>query len=292
MPDSKSKIFTEIISSINSKACNVIKYTFYKDDGSVFVSTMGADNTEKMGKLVKFYSREMQINNYFVQEGGVYHLILYRVATSVFLLVITDTDVDETTRTLLDVFMKFGARLDKIYHDAPVSFDMITRYVIISQGLEMGPEPVAIFPPDIPQDVRMKIALKSMLLLTAEREGAIRGIPATIPFIEFHAMGVIFLFDVPDENARGGAYDSCISILVDESYRPAIYENMFELETVCIEGSEMIRGGESYQDVITFIFERLSSIELIKTRTVEIEGLMKDQLKRIQKELGPAIGRK
>jgi hypothetical protein len=188
----------------------------------------------------------------------------------------------------MNIYNQFYEKLDDQFHEVPDTFKKITNYVVISQAREMGPEPIGAFPKEVPDNILMKIAVKSMLMLTAERQGAIRGIPATIPFLEYHAMGVIFLFDVADENARGGAYDSCISILVDESYRPAIYENMFYLENICIDAAEKVRANEKFDSVINHVLNELDNISLkkdMKRRSLEIESLMKNQLKRINKEL-------
>ena len=134
-----------------------------------------------------------------------------------------------------------------------------------------------------------------MLLLTAEKEGAVRGIPAIIPFIEYNSIGVLYLFDVPNAEARGGAYDSCISILVDEAYRPVVYENMYAIETACNEASEMIKNIDTkstieYNEVIDFLITKLDGIDLRKAgsrgKNREIEGIMKEQIKRISKEIG------
>ncbi len=268
--------------------CNLVKYCFYRDDGTTLFSTLTAENTDKMGRFVKFYSRDMLINNYFVQEAGNHHMILYRLSKAVFILIITSDDTQSITAKLMHVFTKYSERLDQAFHDVPGSFKDIIRYLLISQALDMGPEPVAAHPADMPQDMLMKISMKSMLMLTAERQGAIRGIPATIPFIEYHAMGIIFLFDVPHRDARGGAYDSCISILVDESYRPVIYEHMFAIENACIEAADLVRARAAFPDVIQLLIDRCASIVLKKgesRKDKELEGLMKDQVRRFTREL-------
>nr|MDO8117591.1 hypothetical protein [Candidatus Sigynarchaeota archaeon] len=286
MNDARQLVLEDIVR--DCAECNLVKYCFYRDDGTALSSTLTADNTEKMGRFVKFYSREMLINNYFVQEAGNHHMILYRLSRAVFILVITTDETQSITGTLMRVFTKYSDRLDQAFHDVPGSFKDIIRYILVSQALDMGPEPVAAHPSDMPQDMLMKISMKSMLMLTSERQGAIRGIPATIPFIEYHAMGVIFLFDVPHQDARGGAYDSCISILVDESYRPVIYEHMFAIENACIEAADLIRAKKDFKPVIDLILDRCSSIILKKgetSRGAELEGLMKDQMKRISKDL-------
>ncbi|MFX0100061.1 MAG: hypothetical protein ACFFCS_10815 [Candidatus Hodarchaeota archaeon] len=266
------------------KTCILTKYMFCSDDGTIISSTMSTDNTAKMGKIVKFYSRQMKVNNYFLQKSGGMKLFLYRISNSLFLIFISDTDPDAVVDCLMDIFKKYSKALDAAYREVPDSFKKIVKYLILSQSGEMGPEPIACYPDNIDEGEKMKISMKSMLLLTSERDGAIRGIPATIPFIEYYAMGIIFLFDVPDQTARGGAFDSCISILVDEAYRPAIYENMFALENVCIEGANMIRNHVALDDVIQYILMKLEMIDLSsaeKRKIVEIEKFMKEQLKTI-----------
>nr|MDO8110012.1 hypothetical protein [Candidatus Sigynarchaeota archaeon] len=290
MVDAKTALLEEIAKELKD-TCKIIKHTFYKDDGSVLLSNMNQENKDRMGKLVKFFSREMQVNNYFEQDSANVHLILYKVAQSVFLVVISESSTEVVTNNIMDVFKKYAKRLDLLYHEAPNTFKKITRYIVISQALAVGPEPVGIYPDDIPQEIRMKVSMKSMLLLTNEKEGAIRGIPATIPFIEYRSMGVIYLFDVPNTEARGGAYDSCISILVDESYRPAIYENMYAIESACLEASELIKNGKSgkeFKDIIDFLLGKLDNIDLRKVsgrKSTEIESIMKEQAKRISREL-------
>lgn len=279
-------VIGEIVDEITS-SIDVIKYSFYKDDGSVISSTMQEENTGKMAKLVKFYSRQMQLNNYFVQDSGETHLVLYRVSRSIFILLISTASIESITNVLVQIHTSFAEQLDAFYH-IPDTFEKITRHVVISQALDMGPEPVATWPEGMHNDMKMKIAMKSMLLLTAERDGAIRGIPATIPFIEYKSMGIIYLFDVPHPGARGGAHDSAISILVDEGYRPAIYENMYSLETTCQEAADAMRSGASLASVIDSMLVKLGDIQLKKNegrKAAEIQKIMKEQVKRITREL-------
>ncbi|MHA1680200.1 MAG: hypothetical protein ACTSUE_04280 [Promethearchaeota archaeon] len=280
-------IFIEIAHLLEEE-CDVLKYAFLLDDGETLTTTMSDENTTRISKTIKFYSRKMLVNNYFNQDSGGINFVLYRLSNSVFLSFICKTPLDKLIISLTNIFHKYSKLLDNIFHKVPDSFREITKYVVISQGLSMGPEPVAWYPDDAPDNIRMKIAMKSMLMLTAEREGAIRGIPATIPFIEYYSMGVIFLFDTPDPGARGGAYDSCISILVDESYRPAIYENMFALENICSDAAKSIRDGTSKKAVIDSILSSLEGINLSNAgrRAYEIEQLMKGQLKKITENLG------
>nr|MDO8087412.1 hypothetical protein [Candidatus Sigynarchaeum springense] len=289
MVDAKTALLEDIAKELGTK-CKILKYAFYMDDGSPVLSTMSQENTEKMGKLVKFNSRQMAINNYFEQSQNKMLLILYRLAESVFLVVISESSTAQVTEQLMELFKRYAKRLDILFHEVPNTFKKITRYIIIAQALAVGPEPVAVYPDDIPSDVSMKIAVKSMLMLTAEKQGAIRGIPATIPFIENKAMAVIYLFDVPSKDARGGAYDSCICILVDESYRPAIYENMYAIENSCVEASEMVKAGKDFKEIVDFLLKKLDGIDLRRQgdgrRSPEIEGIMKEAAKRISRELG------
>ncbi len=288
MVDAKTALLEDIAKELAAK-CKILKHAFYTDDGSPVLSNMSQENTEKMGKLVKFNSRQMQINNYFEQNQNKMLLVLYRLSESVFLVVISESQTDQVTAQLMEVFKRYAKRLDILFHEVPNTFKKITRYLIISQALAAGPEPVATYPDDIPSDISMKIAVKSMLMLTAEKQGAIRGIPATIPFIEYQGMAVIYLFDVPNKDARGGAYDSCISILVDESYRPAIYENMYAIENSCIEASEMVKAGNDFKGIVDFLLKKLDGIDLRRPadgrRSPEIEGIMKEAAKRISREL-------
>jgi hypothetical protein len=285
MVDAKTALLEEIAKELGNK-CKILKYSFYKDDGTVLLTVMTPENTDKMGKLVKFYSRQMQINNYFEQTQSNVLLILYRLSESVFLVVISESKTEQVTAPLMEIFTRYSKRLDLLFHEAPNTFKKITRYLIISQALAVGPEPVAVYPDDTSQEIRLKISMKSMLLLTAEKQGAIRGIPATIPFIEYKGMAVIYLFDVPNKDARGGAYDSCISILVDESYRPVIYENMFAIENACVEAADQIKAGKDFKQVVDFLLGKLDNITLTKVgkKTAEIEGIMKDAAKRIARE--------
>ncbi|MHA1368454.1 MAG: hypothetical protein ACTSWN_01315 [Promethearchaeota archaeon] len=280
-------ILDEILTDLKTD-CDITSYAFFKDDGRILSSKMSEENTKKMGKIVKFYSRQMKVNNYFVQETGSVQLILYRISSSVFFVFISKTALETIINSLTRLFEKYSEKLNKFFQETPDNFQQIVKYILISQSREMGPEPVAYYPPDIDDSTKLKITLKSMLLLTAEREGAIRGIPATIPFIEYYAMGVIFLFDIPDPKARGGAYDSCISILVDESYRPAIYENMYALENTCIEAADMMKKGQDLNSIMKFILAKLRLINLRKAhdkKKKEIESLMKEQLKIISRDL-------
>ena len=102
--------------------------------------------------------------------------------------------------------------------------------VVFSYFGEEGPAPKYHFP-DIDLRTRHLVGLKSLSLLAGEVTGGYQGpqLASIIPFPHQHTSCAVFLFEIPDPDARAGRVDASISILFQDSYSPVIYKTIQEI---------------------------------------------------------------
>ncbi|MHA1797774.1 MAG: GTP-binding protein [Candidatus Helarchaeota archaeon] len=102
--------------------------------------------------------------------------------------------------------------------------------VIFSFFGEEGPAP-KYHHPDIDLRTRHLVGLKSLSLLAGEVTGGYDRptLASIIPFPHLKTSCAVFLFEIPDPNARAGRIDASISILFQDSYSPVIYKTIEEL---------------------------------------------------------------
>ncbi|NHI91499.1 MAG: GTP-binding protein [Candidatus Lokiarchaeota archaeon] len=102
--------------------------------------------------------------------------------------------------------------------------------VIFSYFGEEGPAP-KYHHPDIDLRTRHLVGLKSLSLLAGEVTGGYQRpkLASIIPFPHLKISCVVFLFEIPDPDARASRVDASISILFQDSYSPVIYKTIEEL---------------------------------------------------------------
>ena len=102
--------------------------------------------------------------------------------------------------------------------------------VIFSFFGEEGPAPKYHYP-DIDLRTRHLVGLKSLSLLAGEVTGGYDRpkLASIIPFPHLKISCVVFLFEIPDPEARANRVDASISILFQDSYSPVIYKTIEEL---------------------------------------------------------------
>jgi len=102
--------------------------------------------------------------------------------------------------------------------------------IVFSYFGEEGPAPKYHFP-DIDLRTRHLVGLKSLSLLAGEVTGGYKGpqLASIIPFPHQQTSCAVFLFEIPDPDARAGRVDASISILFQDSYSPVIYKTIHEI---------------------------------------------------------------
>ena len=129
-----------------------------------------------------------------------------------------------------------------------ISLASIIKAIIFTVTTEQGPEMMDFkFNNSLLDDKdAYKIAMKSMLNLTDELEGAKKKVLFFQPFLMYDSLGISYLFQIPFPGARGGAFDSALTILVDFKHRAVIYSLYKEIENILY----------SYEPNITVEFQK------------------------------------
>ncbi|GAB4308209.1 MAG: hypothetical protein Kow0069_06280 [Promethearchaeota archaeon] len=207
------------------------KYALLLSNGVIVDGSIDEGVLLKVTRLVKTMCDKVRPHYYVVQKK----LLVYRVTEHVFLVLLASKfPGDDDLRVFLGEFASlYAAALAKAYPKPPTTLGEMVRLVVVSIAQDLGPEPLGWAPPDASHDLVLDVSMKSLLLLAGELEGASKAVLSYRPFPSSNAVGIIYLFDVPDEAARGGAYDSCISILVDYENRGVAYQKAEAVEKVC-----------------------------------------------------------
>jgi hypothetical protein len=143
----------------------------------------------------------------------------------------------------------------------------ILKSTIFSMSKETGPEPIAWRPTSMKETEILNISMKTMLTLTGEINGANKKMVSMQPFLQYDALGIIYLFQIPFEGARGNAFDSSITLLVNYGDRAIIYEKHNELEAILDDFSVLFTdkyieyAGQSLKEQKTVFTELLKQLE-------------------------------
>ncbi|MHA1265066.1 MAG: hypothetical protein ACTSRS_07490 [Candidatus Helarchaeota archaeon] len=117
--------------------------------------------------------------------------------------------------------------------------------LVYSKFLDIGPEVIASFP-NLEAKKQSAIALKSLNLFAAEG-GRVPESISVIPFTKFGQIGVVKCFEIADENARGGARDATLTILVNENFNNLVLRFIDDLDKLLTHISGRILVNEQVQ---------------------------------------------
>ena len=161
-------------------------------------------------------------------------VVIFR-ATENFLLILLTRSSEASIHRVLEIFMnEFAMALSNRYAVLPNSILDLIKFGIFSVARQAGPEPIGWLARDYELDEKavFKYSLSSMMVLMNEVEGAKHRILNFHPFIGDKLLGMIFLFQIPLGEARGGAFDATILVTADFEDRAIIYQHHNELERV------------------------------------------------------------
>jgi len=179
---------------------------------------------------------------------------------------------------------------------------------------DIGPMPIAWFP-KVEQKTLSAIALKSINLFAAEG-GKVPENVSVIPFSAFNQMGCVKCLEVPDSNARGGARDATLTILVNEEYNNLVLRHIDDLDKLLthvagriLVNEQVNAAEEDLQRVIKESFDFLAEnvnifialeqdreqfldqprIKQLKKMISEVETLIEDYIKDVDKFAGEEV---
>ncbi|MBD3353890.1 MAG: hypothetical protein GF364_20575 [Candidatus Lokiarchaeota archaeon] len=270
----------------------VPKYAFVLQNGTILKSTIKEDSLLKVTQIISNICEKMKIKTYIHTKK----LYIYRITEHFLIFLLTDLEPSEIEPLLLNLFEKYNLKINRAYSELPKSFGSIIKSVIFSMSRAAGPQPVTWYPPDFDESEAFKISMKAMLNLANEVDGASKEMLAFQPFIQYDALGIVYLFQIPFENARGNAYDSCITILADYNERAIIYEKNQELERILAKTSQMLRTkflenvdetGENIdsdllQPTVSKFVDSLENLSLVISKSDKIMFEMMDSINKLK----------
>jgi hypothetical protein len=204
----------------------VPKYAFVLSNGTILKSTIAEENLLKMTNVISNICEKLKVGSY-LHTGKLY---IFRITEYFFIFFLTDLDEKSIEHLLSDINERFSVKIARSYSQTPKTFKSIIKGIVFSMARAAGPEPLYWIPQDLSEKDAFLVSMKTLLNLTGEIEGAHKEMLSFQPFIQYNALGIVFLFQIPFNSARGKAFDSCITILADYNDRAIIYEKNKHLE--------------------------------------------------------------
>lgn len=93
--------------------------------------------------------------------------------------------------------------------------ELITGIIYSKFNEKMGPKAFAWYPPNLSEEVKKIISLKTIDILSGE-SGKISKFLAAIPFPSVNSKGLVKSFEIKDVTKRGGAIDASLTLLFNE----------------------------------------------------------------------------
>lgn len=130
----------------------------------------------------------------------------------------------------------------------------IIKSIVLSIFDEKGPTPAIYWPVDLEESARLLIAMKTISLLMGDaiyQDGTgTEGINyfGILPFPDLGWKGLTYFFLIADENARGNAKATTITILIDDDKKTFLYDNMKYLRVIIDKTATKIQNAEDLED--------------------------------------------
>ena len=212
---------TQILNSFSKKwACLL-------SNGTIVATTLPDQSLAKSRtlRILKRIIPETQVGSHIFYSD----LVVYRPTTDFFIFVIGRYPRNMVKERFSEISRMYKG-IDKEYKKETKSYDVKLKLVLFSMNLDEGPTPIFYMPKSFDDAILYKVCMKSMLALSIEKEGATKSMVSFQPFVDIKSLGIVYTFQFEDEQARGGAYDCAITILVDYKYRALIYESYEAIE--------------------------------------------------------------
>ena len=218
---------------------NFPKYALILTNGTILDTSLDMNVITKIFPTISSIIDQLDVDYMFINEP----VYIYRFTENFLLILLTRADESVVSRFLERLSRKYRWQIEQQYKKLPNSLEPFIKFVIFSVARKMGPEPVAwvIKDENVSEDKIFTYSVSSMMLLINELSGAHKRVLNFHPFISDDLLGAIFLFQIPFEEARGGAFDSSIMLGVDYGIRALLYQKHYDLERIMsISGDELV----------------------------------------------------
>lgn len=147
--------------------------------------------------------------------------------------------------------------------------ESILKGLLISRFGDKGPEPIACYPDQFNIIELTEISVKAISILAGE-DGVIP-LPenlSVLPIPKLHLTAVVYVFEIPNPQARGGVEVGTASILFNEKYSSVIYKTMEDLvKLISPINNFIIKPLQKKENISSIVKRFFNSIEdFIKNR--------------------------
>ena len=270
-------------------------FAILKDTGKILLS----DFEDKI--LLPIVERSASIFSH-IGLHEYYHkppLYIYRLSENLLLLLISRESELIIEELFEDITTKYSEILAKKYSGTSQTLNDLISTIIFGTARQMGPEPIAaVTKKTLEEDKLDRLTMAAMMVLTGELGGAKKRLINFHPFISHNLFGIIYLFQIPLEKARGYAFDSALILLTELENRAIVYNFHNELEKMLSkfadaiveefikQASEDIHGPlpdlEEFQKILGRIFLKLDKLIVDAKTSEETQVEMLDALRSLK----------
>ncbi|HMF33466.1 MAG TPA: hypothetical protein VKK79_18720 [Candidatus Lokiarchaeia archaeon] len=244
-------------------------------DGAVLFSNFEEDAVYPLVRYVQSLIPLLETGSFVRQD----YFVALRLSSNVFICVVTNLLDAEIVPLFARIYDNYAEDFDILYPSPPTTIRDICQGVLFSMAKAEGPEPIAWVPESHTYGDVTEFAIKSLLELAGESGGAQHAVISLRPFLSENLLGLIYLFDIPADEARGHAYDSSITILVDYSTRAFIYEVTTKIELLCQQAAdELISSWQDKDQCIQILSQLEESLGKFPLRVSTVSEDIKEEM--------------
>jgi hypothetical protein len=201
------------------------------NNGTILKSTLEEKLILKIIPLLQIIMKELAIHQILSKQPWAF----YRVTENIFVIVATRTREPVLQRMFDQFTLVYEEKLKARYQILPKSLDDLMSFSIFSTARQAGPEPIAwdtVKNASVTEEMIWKYSMSGMMVLMNEVKGAVSRVLNFHPLITENKLMMIYLFQIPMPNARGGAFDSAIITMVNYEDRAILYKFHSQIEHI------------------------------------------------------------
>lgn len=271
------------ISKILNSVCS--QWIIILSNGKIIETSMEDKNLGKIKilRILKAVINDMEVGSVIIVKN----IVIFRLTFEFFIFLIGEFSRNILKKKFYEISTAYKFDIKQKFEKKKSSKNIKIKLIVFSMTLDEGPIPIYYFPETFEDDIAYKVSMKSLLLLSVETFGANKDMISFQPFVDLNSLGIVFLFQVKDSNARGGVYDSAITVLVDYKFRGVIYENYTLVEEALIEAKNKFINAykfeKNYNEIIKSTIEHFNKISIENVKHKDIKSNIIEQIKKVSK---------
>lgn len=268
------------ISSILNSICS--QWALILSNGKIIETSLEDKNLGriKILRILKSVINDMEIGSVIIVKN----LIIFRLTFEFFIMLVGEIPRIVLKQKFNEISAAYKADIKHIFDKKDRPKNVSIKSIIFSMALDEGPVPIYYFPENFDNNDAFKVSMKNLLLLSVETSGATKDMISFQPYIDLNSLGIVYLFQIEDINARGGDYDSAITVLVNYKFRGVIYENYNLVEKTLREAKEkFIKEYNSEKNYKKIIESTLENLDTVSFENIPHEDIKVEMIEQIQK---------